>query len=376
MEIGKYAINSRKIVFKILKCSAKGDGKMKDVVIVIPSYKPHKEIMSEFIENLTKHFKEIVVVDDGSGIEYSDFFNKLENIGITVLKHNINLGKGRAIKTAFNYCLNTYENINGTVTADCDGQHSVKDIIKCAEKLQKMPEKLIIGTRNFDEKQVPIKSKFGNKLTKIMFSIFVGIKISDTQSGLRGFGIENMKNFLQIAGERYEYETNMLIECKQKEIGIEEVPIETVYIKNNELSHFNPLKDSIMIYKLFLKYIISSVSSFVVDILLFSLFLKYMPEINIGIITTIVIATILARIMSSIYNFIINSKLVFKNKNKTSIIKYFILVIVQMFISAFIVSEIFNLFRINATVIKIVVDAIIFIINFVIQREFIFKNNK
>jgi len=349
---------------------------MKDVIIVIPSYKPHKEIMNEFIRKLTKHFKEIVVVDDGSGIEYSDFFNTLEKSGITVLKHNINLGKGRAIKTAFNYCLNTYENIKGTVTADCDGQHSVEDIIKCAEKLRKMPEKLIIGIRNFDEKHVPLRSKFGNKLTKIMFSIFVGIKISDTQSGLRGFGIQNMKNFLQIAGERYEYETNMLIECKEKEIEIEEIPISTVYIKNNELSHFNPLKDSIMIYKLFLKYIISSVSSFVVDILLFSLFLKYMPEINIGKITTIVISTILARIISSIYNFIINSKLVFKNKNKTSLIKYFILVIVQMFISAFIVSEIFNVFKINATAIKIVVDAIIFIINFIIQREIIFKNNK
>jgi len=349
---------------------------MKDVVIVIPSYKPHKEIMSEFIKKLTKHFKEIVVVDDGSGMEYSEFFNTLKNSGITVLKHNINLGKGRAIKTAFNYCLNTYENIKGTITADCDGQHSVEDIIKCAEQLKNTPEKLVIGTRNFDEKHVPLKSKFGNKLTKIMFSIFVGIKIADTQSGLRGFGIENMKNFLQIAGERYEYETNMLIECKQKEIEIKEVPIETVYIKNNELSHFNPLKDSIMIYKLFLKYIISAVSSFIIDILLFSLFLKYIPEINMGIITTIVISTILARIISAIYNFIINSKLVFKNKNKTSIIKYFILVIAQMFISAFVVSELFNIFKINATAIKVIVDAIIFIINFVIQREIIFKNNK
>lgn len=349
---------------------------MNDVVIVIPSYKPHKEIMNDFIQKLTKYFKKIVIVDDGSGIEYSEFFNVLEKSGIIVLKHNINLGKGRAIKTAFNYCLNTYDNIKGVITADCDGQHSVEDIIKCVEKLKENPEKLVIGTRNFNEDQVPLRSKFGNKLTKIMFSVFVGIKIGDTQSGLRGFGINNMKNFLQVVGERYEYETNMLIECKQREIEIEEVSIKTVYIENNQTSHFNPLKDSIMIYKLFLKYIISSVSSFIVDILLFSLFLKYMPEINIGIITTIVISTILARIISSIYNFIINSKLVFKNKNKTSILKYFILVIAQMFISAFIVSKLFDLFQINATVIKVVVDTIIFIINFVIQREFIFKNTK
>lgn len=244
---------------------------MEDIAIIIPSYKPHKEIMNEFIEKLKKHFKNIVIVDDGSGEEYTEFYKAINNQGITVLKHNINLGKGRAIKTAFNYCLNTYTNIKGTVTADCDGQHYVKDIIKCAEKLKEDPEKLIIGTRNFNEEQVPFKSRYGNKITRTMFSTFVGIKITDTQSGLRAFGIENMKNFLETAGERYEYETNMLIECKEKEIEIAEVPITTVYIQNNSLSHFNPVKDSIMIYKLFIKYIISALSSFALDIILFTI---------------------------------------------------------------------------------------------------------
>lgn len=346
---------------------------MDDIVIIIPSYKPHKEIMQEFIERLQNHFKNIVVVDDGSGNEYTEFFKTIEQQGIKVLKHNINLGKGRAIKTAFNYCLNTYKNLKGTITADCDGQHYIKDIIKCAEKLKENPNKLVIGTRNFNEKQVPFKSKYGNKITRAMFSTFVGIKITDTQSGLRAFGIENMKNFLETVGERYEYETNMLIECKQKEIEIAEVPITTVYIKNNELSHFNPIKDSIMIYKLFIKYIISALSSFALDILLFTLIVNILPDIHLGIITKIVISTIIARIISAIYNFTINSKLVFKNKNQTSIIKYFILVIIQMFISAFAVSEIFKILNINSTIIKIIIDTIIFIINFVIQREWVFK---
>ena len=349
---------------------------MDEVVIIIPSYKPHKEIMNSFIQDLKRHFKEIVIVNDGSGIEYSEFFNSLESSGMKVLKHNINLGKGRAIKTAFNYCLNTYSNIKGAITADCDGQHSVEDIIACAEQLKQMPQKLIIGTRNFDEEHVPLRSRFGNKLTKTMFSTFIGIKIGDTQSGLRGFGVENMKNFLQISGERYEYETNMLIECKQKGIEIQEVPIKTVYIDNNKSSHFNPLKDSIMIYKLFFKYVISALTSFGLDIILFSMFLKCIPKINMGIINTIIISTIFARIISSIYNFIVNSKLVFKNKNKTSLVKYFILVIIQMFMSAFVVSELFKILKINETTIKIIVDIIIFIVNFVIQREFIFKNNK
>lgn len=346
---------------------------MDDIVIIIPAYKPDKEIMLEFIKKVEENFKNIVVVNDGSGEEYNEFFKSLQDKGIVVLKHNINLGKGRGIKTAFNYVLNAYPNIIGTVTADCDGQHYIEDIIKCAEKLKKDPTKLVIGYRNFNEEQVPFRSRTGNKITRWIFSTFVGIKITDTQSGLRAFGINTMKKFLPVSGERYEYETNMLIECKEKQIEIAEVPISTVYIRNNALSHFDAIKDSIKIYKLFIKYIIASLSSFMLDILLFTIFVGLLPEINFIGVTQIVVATIIARIISSIYNFAINSKVVFKNKNDNSIIKYFLLCIVQMFISAFIVSELFKILQINSTLIKIIVDAVIFIANFIIQREWVFK---
>ena len=346
---------------------------MDDIVIIIPSYKPETEIMMEFIKKVKNNFKNIVVVDDGSGKEYRDFFDNLQNEGIVVLRHYINFGKGRGIKTAFNYVLNNYPNILGVVTADCDGQHYIEDIIKCAEKLRENPEKLVIGYRNFDEKQVPFRSRFGNKITRTVFNTFVGIKITDTQSGLRAFGKKTMETFLRSAGERYEYETNVLIDCKEKDIEIAEVPISTVYIKNNSGSHFNPIKDSIIIYKLFAKYIISSLSSFIVDILLFTLFVKILPEINLKGITEIFLATIIARILSATYNFIINSKVVFKNQNKNSIIKYFILCIIQMFISAFVVSELFKVLNMDSTLIKVIVDTIIFLINFVIQREWVFK---
>ena len=342
---------------------------MDDIVIIIPSYKPEREIMMEFIGKVKSNFKNIVVVDDGSGKEYRDFLDNLQNEGIVVLRHYINFGKGRGIKTAFNYVLNNYPDILGVVTADCDGQHYIEDIIKCAEKLKENPEKLVIGYRNFDEKQVPFRSRFGNKITRGVFNTFVGIKITDTQSGLRAFGKNTMETFLRTAGERYEYETNMLIDCKEKDIEIAEVPISTVYIKNNSGSHFNPIKDSIIIYKLFAKYIISSLSSFIVDILLFTLFVSLLPEINLKGITEIVIATILARIISATYNFIINSKVVFKNQNKNSIIKYFILCIIQMFISAFAVSELYKVLNMDSTLIKVIVDTIIFLINFGIQRE-------
>ncbi len=346
---------------------------MKEIVIIIPAYKPHKKIMKEFMEELNKNFENIVIVDDGSGEEYQNFFASFKKQGLTILKHHINLGKGRAIKTAFNYCLNTYSEIVGCVTADCDGQHTIEDIKKCALKLKQEPEKLILGTRDFDKENIPFKSRYGNKITRNIFKTFIGIKITDTQTGLRAFGKNTMKQFLNVSGERFEYETNILIECKENNIKIAEVPIETVYINNNETSHFHPVRDAILIYKLFLKYILSALSSFIVDILLFTIFIHVLPTIEMGIITTIVLATIMARIFSSVYNFTINAKVVFKNRGKSSIIKYFVLVGVQMFVSAFAVSFICNTIYANATFMKIVVDAIIFILNFIIQREWVFK---
>ncbi len=346
----------------------------KDVVIVIPAYQPNEKIMSEFMAEVKENFQHIVIVNDGSGDEYADFFSRLKADGYDVLTHSVNLGKGRALKTAINHVLNTYSEAIGMVTADCDGQHLVKDIQNVVAKLKENTDSLVIGSRNFNEEHVPLRSSFGNKMTRGIFAAFVGIKITDTQSGLRAFGTDIMKTFLRVAGERYEYETNMLIECKEKDIKIEEVVISTVYIDNNATSHFNPIKDSINIYKLFIKFIIAAFSSFIIDIGLFSVLVCTLPEMHCGIVTKIVVATVIARVISSLYNFFVNSKMVFKKANHSSIVKYYVLVIVQMLVSAFAVSAIYDILGGSATFIKLLVDTVIFIVNFYLQREWVFKS--
>jgi len=341
---------------------------MKDIIILIPAYKPNKDIMLEFINELKNRFENIVIVDDGSGEEFNEFFNHFESDGIRVIHHEINCGKGRAIKTGFDFILKNYNNYIGTITADCDGQHTVKDIEKCAEKLREYPKALVIGCRNFNEQNVPPKSRYGNKITRLIFNVFVGINITDTQSGLRGFGIDLMKLFLNTDGERYEYETNMLIECKKQDITIQEVTIETVYLDNNQGSHFNPIKDSLKIYHLFFKYIMSSFSSFILDILIFSVCIYF---INID--EKIIVSTIIARVISLLYNFTVNAKLVFNKCGKASIVKYLILAIIQMMISGYTVTFITNAIHVNEILTKIIVDTTIFVVNFVIQREWVFK---
>ena len=344
-----------------------------NVCVIIPAYNPEKKIFLDFLDELVKDFEKIIVVNDGSKPECASAFEEVRKRNIKVVTHSVNLGKGRALKTGFNEALNTYPECIGAVCADCDGQHTVPDIKKCVNKLIENPTSLIIGSRDFKQANVPFKSRFGNILTRNIFKLFIGISITDTQTGLRAMSMENMKKFMRVSGERYEYETNMLIECKNEDIKIVEVTINTIYIENNKGSKFNPVKDSICIYKMFGKYIFSSLSSFVIDIILFSILLRFLGNFN-DLSNKIVIATITARIISSLYNFIINGKIVFKNITKVSLIKYIILVIVQMFISAFAVEYFSTLLGRNVTVIKIIVDSIIFMVNFVIQREFVFKN--
>ena len=150
----------------------------KDVVILIPAYNPNIDIMKEFICTLNNTFPNIVIVNDGSLPQYTSFFNQLSTEHI-VITHYINLGKGRALKTGMNYILNNYPNIKAIITADSDGQHAVKDIKKCYHKWQKSPDSLILGCRDFKSKEVPFKSRYGNKITKDIFMLFTGLKISE-----------------------------------------------------------------------------------------------------------------------------------------------------------------------------------------------------
>ena len=339
----------------------------KDVVILIPAYNPNIDIMKEFICTLNNTFPNIVIVNDGSLPQYTSFFNQLSTEHI-VITHYINLGKGRALKTGINYILNNYPNIKAIITADSDGQHAVKDIKKCYHKWQKSPDSLILGCRDFKSKEVPFKSRYGNKITKDIFMLFTGLKISDTQTGLRVMSKEVATYLLNVKGERYEYETNVLLATKRLDISITEEKIGTIYLNNNKESHFNPIKDSIEIYKLFMKYIISSLSSFILDIFLFIIFIKLTNEV--------ITSSVISRIISSIYNFLINKNLIFKNSDNKSIIKYYLLVIIQLAISTTITQVLNNCIKLNIVIIKILVDTFIFIINFVIQREIVFKKNK
>jgi glycosyltransferase involved in cell wall biosynthesis len=316
----------------------------------------------------------IVIVDDGSSVGHETVFESAAQLpNCVLLRHAVNLGKGRALKTAINHCLANYSNLAGIVTLDADGQHLPADAIKCAEALLKHPNNLVLGIRNFDTQNIPFKSRLGNKLTRAVFNYLCGVKVSDTQTGLRGLPAAFLPALTTVTGERFEYETNMLIECKKRAIPIHEVTIETVYIEGNKSTHFNPLKDSFRIYAIFLKYLLSSTSAFVIDLLLFYFLVCILKEdFPHGY---VMLATVGARVVSSLYNFYVNRAFVFGSpKSPASFYKYYLLAFFQMALSGFLVSVLTFAFPLFEVAYKIIVDTSLFFASFWLQRIWVFAS--
>lgn len=355
-------------------------GNQRPIPVIIPSYEPDERLIPLLQKLKEADFENVILLDDGSGEANRHYFKTAkEKYGCTVLTHYANMGKGRALKDAFNYCLNEYPDMVGCVTADSDGQHTPEDILKCMKALWENPDSLILGCRDFTSENVPKKSRFGNNLTRKVCSAVCGVKVSDTQTGLRAIPKAFMVELLNTAGERFEFETNMLIESKDK-YPIVEVEIETIYDSvENHQTHFDPIKDSIRIYKLFggrfMKFLVSSLSSSVVDLLLFALFCHLLRPFDGEAVWYAATATVLARILSATYNYLLNYHYVFKSKESKgkALLKYILLAAVQMSISAGTVGLFIHFLHFAELPTKLVVDVILFFISFVIQRALVFK---
>lgn len=288
------------------------------------------------------------------------------------------MGKGSALKTAFRYVLENYNDVIGVITADSDGQHTPECINMVKMTLKTYNEMLILGVRKFDTNDIPWKSKFGNLLTEKIFRFAFGKNISDTQTGLRGIPRKLMIDCLQIKSNRFEFEMEMLIHSV-KNYEIKEIPIETIYDSaQNHQTHFKPIIDSIKIYKILFKqlfkYTLSSFFSFLVDILLYT-FLCYILK-GYTPLWYVFISSILARLVSSIFNFYCNHNYVFQSNKllRNTSVKYFCLSFCQMFLSAVLTTIIvYQFINTHENIAKILVDFTLFFVSYCIQNRYIFK---
>ena len=339
-------------------------------VIVIPAYKPDERMIGLLEELNMQGFEDIMVVDDGSGEEYGHVFETAKDCGAIVVRHDRNLGKGAAIKTGITWAVRRFGTMICVITADADGQHRAADIAWVSNALDCKPGTLVLGTRSFDGENVPKRSRFGNRITSKVFKLMTGVYCKDTQTGLRGIPYELIPLAVSTAGERYEYEFNFL-EAAAKEVEFTEVQIETIYEEGNKSSHFRPVRDSLRIYGRPIRFMLSSLFSAGVDIVLFALLMLLPINEHVALVAA---ATVGARLVSGVVNFLLNHFFSFRSKGRLEeeLPKYAILFVIQMFLSSGLVAML-SAGLLPAVVAKLIVDTSLFVASYVVQKKLVFN---
>ena len=396
-------------------------------IALIPAYEPDRKMLG-VIADLGKTGFDVVIVDDGSGPEYAELFEQAaerlsgkSGRGVTLLIHDVNRGKGAALKTGLDFINNFMvirgeETQNVIVAVDADGQHLAVDALRAAHTAQGNPGTLVLGSRILNQTQsVPLRSRFGNAVTRQVFRLATGVPVYDTQTGLRAFTADLIPSLLAVSGDRYEYELNVLMDFAGRGIPIREIEIETVYLEGNKSSHFDTVRDSYRIYKEIAKYAAtggsslhggtapaqihaeertdgaemsskngrnadgikstakqaakfsaSSFASFLIDYAMYALLLMIGPGL--------VFANIGARLVSSAANYTINRKLVFRSGKKvaTSAVQYFALAAFILAGNTFVLHTMVASLGINSMAAKVLTEVLFFMISWTVQRYVVF----
>ena len=344
-----------------------------NTTILIPAYQPNVHLIS--LVHVLSHldFRHILIVDDGSDPSCLPIFEEAARWGAVVLHHEENRGKGAALRTGIREAMERFPDDIGVVTADADGQHLPGDICRVTEALHQDPDSLILGVRDFSGADVPWKSRMGNRITAAFFRLSTGVRLSDTQTGLRGIPRSLYDLALSTTGDRYEYEMHFL-EDSVKEAPLIQIPIETVYEDGNAGSHFRPVRDSIRVYSRPLKYVSSSLISSVLDLALFWILMLFLPLASAAAIT---VATVIARTLSSILNYGLNRSWCFHSNEsvRKSGFRYLVLFFLQMGMSAALVALIAPLFT-ETLLAKILVDVSLSFFSYYVQKHWVFQRKE
>ena len=351
--------------------------------VVLPSLDPDEKLIAVIDGLLETGFTDIILINDGSKPENMHYFETAaEHPEVHLLHHEVNKGKGAALKKAFRWFLENRPDALGVVTVDGDNQHHPEDTKACVLKMAETGN-VVLGCRDFSLPHVPPRSKMGNNITCGVFRLFVGMRISDTQTGLRAIPRGVLPAFCEVYGDRFEYETNMLLAMKQQNIVHDEVKIRTVYIEENKSSHFRAFRDSWRIYKLILKhffrYTLASLVSALVDEGIFTLLGHLLQSILSGLLLT-AIPTVVARLISSLLNFYMNKKLVFESNVNTgkALLRYYALAIPVLIAQILLTDGLCRLFSISEqqTILRAIIYAVVmmvlFIASYLIQQRWVF----
>ena len=339
------------------------------MTVLIPAYEPNAKLLGLILELQEKTAYEILVVDDGSGENYREIFEKAEMLGCTVLHHEKNLGKGAALKTGFLRLL-LDEVPDDVVCADSDGQHRVDDIVRVAEAIDRDRREMILGTREFSGR-VPLKSRIGNGISAFFLKLAAGVSLGDTQTGLRAYPATLLGWLRTVEGTRFEYELNLLLAAKKEGVTIRQMTIATVYDDNNKGTHFRPFRDSVRVIAPIFRFSGSSLLSGLLDFFLLFLFQNLSGSLLVGVVS--------ARGISSVFNYLVNKRLVFRAKNVrhlSSAPKYFGLAAVIMVLNYGLLSFLTTAAGLPGVPSKLLTELILFAMSYTVQKLFVFRRTE
>jgi glycosyltransferase involved in cell wall biosynthesis len=344
-------------------------GALDRLAVLIPAWQPEERLADLVADLAGRGFGAIILVNDGSGDRHTALFDELALLPrVHVLRHAVNLGKGRALKTGINYFLGESRGLDGVVTADADGQHTAADIVRAAHALQLSGGAAVLGSRSFAG-DVPWRSRFGNALTRHIFAFATGATVADTQTGLRGFPRALLPELMVLAGEHYEYEMTVLVHlCKQGNSPVE-VPIETIYLDGNRSSHFDPVRDSMRIYFVLVRFYFSAIVAAVIDFAGFSMAFAATGNVP---------ASVAVGRLSSLVNFVLNRKYVFHDRApiRRTLWRYYALVAAIASLSSLLIWGLHRYLGWNVFAAKLVVDSLLSLVSFSVQRTFVFRRSE
>ena len=337
-----------------------------NTAVLIPAYRPGRALLDLVHALDGRGLGEIVIVDDGSGPSFREIFERAAALPrVHVLRHETNRGKGAALKTGIVFVRDSLPEATGIVTADADGQHDPDDIERVAAELQRKPNWLVLGARGF-KGEVPLRSRVGNALSRWVVRLVVGQNLRDTQTGLRGIPRVMWGPLVEIEGNGYEFELEMLIAGRRLTVPVQEVPIRTIYQGGNAASHFNPLVDSMRIYFVLLRFASVSVMTAAIDNVVFYLAYRRTGHI--------LASQALGRSVAVSFNYWMVRRSVFHSRQWNLVVlpQYLMLVLAS---GAASYGGILLLSHrgLNPVPAKLAVETVLFFGNFAVQRLLIFK---
>ncbi|WP_024286593.1 bifunctional glycosyltransferase family 2/GtrA family protein [Cellulomonas sp. KRMCY2] len=341
------------------------------MIVLIPAYQPDERLV-RLVEQVlgTRPDLHVVVVDDGSGPAYRPVVEAVRALGCTVIGHPTNRGKGFALRAGFEHVARVHPG-QDVVCADCDGQHSPVDILRVADQVHagragSGRTAMVLGARRFTG-HVPVRSRFGNAMTRPLVGLATHLRVQDTQTGLRGYPASMLGWLQTVPGDRFEYELTVLLRAQGAGYRIEEVGIETIYLEQNASSHFRPLADSLRVLAPLLRFLLSSLGAFAVD----AVALLALHAVTGQLLTSVVGA----RVISSTVNFLTNRRLVFAGGSDKPVgaaaAQYWSLAVALLAAGYGLLAALTHV-GLPLVAAKVVTDATLFAASFQVQRRVVF----